>query len=396
MGQMSAVVSRYPDTNLRLLAWCCPGEVDTASSAIEMHSEMQAMKEIETLTHRFAIQWLKMQNNNIQANRKCVLEVVKVNGWALTEADPDLRADEEIILAAMRETKTKVWEYVDRNAAMWSNEDFVSQIIEMLDDVRCGEAFSCASNELRNDERRLKKVLGKCGININTSVSMKDMVLEAVNHNGMLFGCASDELRLDIEVAKKAIAQSCGALRFANPSIIQNPTILEVAGVENDGDAFMTDKTVILSVQLCLCAPPFTSYAVEFVRSVRVHKYFQGFKPFNPHLRSKAVSFERHQEECKRCNGFMIQVEENEGLSREQTTQAKMADQMGLKVFRTFTNKSECDTEDLAPLETAVRRWTVDRERKSELEEVWIGRESGPEASLVARREMQHYNLHHS
>merc|ERR1712129_165922 len=46
-------------------------------------------------------------------------------------------------------------------------------------------------------------------------------------------------------------------------------------------------------------------------------------------------AFRFHQEECKKTNGYMIQVEEKNGLGAGQEIETEMAKQVGLKIFRT-------------------------------------------------------------
>merc|ERR1719276_793938 len=46
------------------------------------------------------------------------------------------------------------------------------------------------------------------------------------------------------------------------------------------------------------------------------------------------LAFRFHQEECKETKGFMIQVEEVAGLGAGQNIETEMAEQVGLKVFR--------------------------------------------------------------
>merc|ERR1711935_1173058 len=48
-------------------------------------------------------------------------------------------------------------------------------------------------------------------------------------------------------------------------------------------------------------------------------------------------AFRYHQQVSKDTNGFMIQVDEFDGLGDGQKIETLMAEQVGLKIFRTFT-----------------------------------------------------------
>jgi len=93
------------------------------------------------------------------------------------------------------------------------------------------------------------------------------------------------------------------------------------------------------------------------------------------------LAFRFRQEECKRNGGFMIQVEEIEGLSQGQIVESMMAEQVGLKVFRTFTNKRSADSGDLDRLAQAVKAWIEGGRTNMDLEDVWVGDGPGVRAA---------------
>jgi len=77
----------------------------------------------------------------------------------------------------------------------------------------------------------------------------------------------------------------------------------------------------------------------------------------------------------------MIQVEEIEGLSQGQIVESMMAEQVGLKVFRTFTNKRSADSGDLDRLAQAVKAWIEGGRTNMDLEDVWVGDGPGVRAA---------------
>jgi len=318
-----------------------------------------------------------------------------------------LKADKEVVLAAVT-TSPGAWKYVDKNADIWKDDDFVSQMIQ-LDGVASCEVLWYASNTIRSDKEMLFNVVRRNRVRADLSMKVKEMVLAAVEQDGMLFGCAQDQLRSDLTIAMCAVRKSRSALKFAKQSINQDPGLLEAAGIL---DNETRPRLSILSVQFCLL-DEFTPYACEFVHRIQHHGYFGKFRPYNPNLRSKATcddscmgdldsckdqdicmrfKFQMDLENCKHQKdpGFMIQFEEMEGLSQGQEIEARMAKDVKLKVFRTFTNKDVFGRrDDLAPLERAVRRWIQNGRTDMNLEEVWIGDGLVAPADLMEQREQR-------
>jgi len=68
-------------------------------------------------------------------------------------------------------------------------------------------------------------------------------------------------------------------------------------------------------------------------------------------------SFRFHADEAVAANGFMIQVQEREGLSLLQQLETEMAAQARLKVFRTTTNDASFHPDLLRRLQVAIETW---------------------------------------
>merc|ERR1712129_38201 len=93
------------------------------------------------------------------------------------------------------------------------------------------------------------------------------------------------------------------------------------------------------------------------------------------------LAFRFHQEECKATKGFMIQVEEPAGLGDGQKIETEMARQVGLKLFRTYTNYTLFQYEDgssyafdgMAAISKAVKEWYESGCSNKDLENIFIG-----------------------
>merc|ERR1711956_196660 len=68
-------------------------------------------------------------------------------------------------------------------------------------------------------------------------------------------------------------------------------------------------------------------------------------------------SFRVHQQDCKASNGFMIQVQEIGGLGAGQNIETEMANQAGLKMFRTVTKKDTFGVYQMYYVAKAVQAW---------------------------------------
>jgi len=68
-------------------------------------------------------------------------------------------------------------------------------------------------------------------------------------------------------------------------------------------------------------------------------------------------TFRFHQEESKETNGFMIQVQEMDGLGDGQKLETELAREVGLKVFRTYTNECFLRKYGMLKISKAVKDW---------------------------------------
>merc|ERR1712113_219543 len=69
------------------------------------------------------------------------------------------------------------------------------------------------------------------------------------------------------------------------------------------------------------------------------------------------VTVRYHQEQCRGSNGFMIQVQDQNGLSEMQKIEAAMAVEAKLKIFRTCTNLLDFNSLVLSTLAVRVKAW---------------------------------------
>ena len=144
---------------------------------------------------------LENASPELRADREVALAAVQQNGDALSYASPELQADREVVLAAVRQNG---W------ALQYASEELRADREVVLAAVRQnGNALhpACASAELRAD---------------------REVVIAAVRRNGLALGYASAELRADREVVLVAVQQDGGALQHASPELRADRELMNV------------------------------------------------------------------------------------------------------------------------------------------------------------------------
>jgi len=115
---------------------------------------------------------------------------VKKDGWALTYASEELRADKDVVLAAV---KKDGWALTYASEELRTDREFVLAAVKHV-----GSALNYASKELRAD---------------------RNVVLAAVKQSGWALKFASEDLRADREVVLAAVKQDGLALKFASKEL---------------------------------------------------------------------------------------------------------------------------------------------------------------------------------
>jgi len=235
----------------------------------------------------------------------------------------------------------------------------------------------------------------------DTLKSDGEIVLAAVKDEGDALQYAADNLRSDKEVVHAAVKQRGAALQYAKDGLNQDPEFLKAAGLfdEEEHKEYARTEKATLSVKFSL-AEQSTPYATEFAKFMKSDDFLKNFKTYNPNAWCKdscdpdftdinhpcrgslhtcgflesqnldsvtkrpckktcwRFAFRFHQQESKDTNGFMIQVEEQSGLGDGQKIETEMAREVGLKVFRTYTDAiSFSNCKFLDQISTAVKEW---------------------------------------
>jgi len=225
---------------------------------------------------------------------------------------------------------------------------------------------------------------------------------------------ASEQLRSDKEVVLAAIKNKPASLKFALGGLNQDHACLKESGLW-DKERVTHDfrNQAILSVKFSLAEKKSTPYATDFALAMKNDPLLKNFQTYNPNAWEKdscdpdftnimhkcrgtqatcsipehdnrgsdrrptskscwRFDFRFHQEECKKSNGFMLQVQENGGLGAGQRIETEMAKQVGLKIFRSCPSSDHFNYSSIGKVSKAVREWYRCGCMNRELEEIFI------------------------
>ena len=151
----------------------------------------------------------------LQADREIVLEAVRQNGDALQYASTELQADREVLLEAVRQ---------NGDALRYASTELRADICEVLLEggrENKGQALLFASRELWADRGFFQEAVRQNGNALRYATNAdpeleadRELVLEAVRQNGNAIRHASRELWVDREVVLEAVRQNGNTLRF--------------------------------------------------------------------------------------------------------------------------------------------------------------------------------------
>jgi len=243
----------------------------------------------------------------------------------------------------------------------------------------------------------------------------RDFVLRMVQWNGKTLEFADDVLKMEKEVVLAAVKQSGKALKFAKGRLNQNEECLKAAGLWDvdyrEEDLFQ----VVQSVKFSLSEKS-TTYASEFALAMKKDHFLKKLKTYNPNAWEKdscdpeftniehkcrgtqetcqfpksrnltaeekpqkkscwRYAFRFHLAQCKKNNGFMIQVQEKKGLGAGQEIETIMAKEVGLKVFRTRTESDDFRQDRIEKLRAKIEEWKQNGCVNNDIEEVYINKD---------------------
>jgi len=217
-------------------------------------------------------------------------------------------------------------------------------------------------------------------------------------------------------VVVAAVKKNGKALKFAKGGLNQSPKCLKAAGLWDEKYMEKLPFEVVQSVKFSLSEKS-TMYASEFALAMKKDRFLKTLKTYNPNAWEKdscdpeftnikhnsrgtqetcqfpnfrnlnaegnpkdkscwRVAFHFHLEQCKKNNGFMIQVQEKKGLGAGQEIETIMAKEVGLKVFRTCTESDDFRQDRIEKVRKKIEEWRSSGCANMGLEIVNIGKDS--------------------
>jgi len=313
-----------------------------------------------------------------KGDKQVVVAAVPKSGDSWIHAINDLKKDKDVLFEAFRQQGLK--------------ELMLVKVKES------GKSLEYASDHLKGD---------------------KDVVLAAVRQNGHALKYAAESLKMDREVVLAAVKRDSTTLKYALGGLNQDPEFTKAAGLidKQEGRVYSKHEKAILSNKFSLSQES-SSYATYFVKAMRRNEFFQQFKTYNPNAESKKscdpeitnimhyckgtfdtcqfpnsenlaagrptkdscwrFAYRFHLQESKDTNGFMIQMEEKSGLGNGQKIEAQMAKEVGLKIFRTYTNSTFVMHGDIENLSQAVQEWYDNGCFNNDIENIFVGTTNAP------------------
>jgi len=221
-------------------------------------------------------------------------------------------------------------------------------------------------------------------------------------------------------------------LKYAEGGLNQDPQLLQVSGLwdEVDHALYPRSEEAIQSVKFSL-GKESSTYATDFALAMKKDPFLNHFKCYNPNAWCKEscdpnftdiehpcrgtlstcqnllpnttpegkpcgtscwrFAFRFHQQIGKDTKGFMIQVEEFEGLGAGQKIETLMAEGVGLKIFRTFTGNPKIagnkpDGRALQKLARVIEEWYLTGCIDTRIQNVYIGKTHIGSAQIKAAR----------
>ena len=197
--------------------------------------------------------------NQFANDREFMLALLAYNGTYLEHASEELKADKEVIMAALQSGYSLPYEHV--SDTLKTDKDFLLEIVSL--DAFCLEFFS---EELKQDEQIVlaaakhfgdaalefgaekfktnKNIITEAVKSSGKALSFlaenekndKNLVITAVKHHGYALQYASEELRNDKDVVITAVGHNGNALQYASEEL-QNDKDVVITAFGHNGNA---------------------------------------------------------------------------------------------------------------------------------------------------------------
>ncbi|MDA9896791.1 DUF4116 domain-containing protein, partial [Gammaproteobacteria bacterium] len=196
--------------------------------------KLKADKEVVLAAVQQNVSALQYADKKLQADKEVVLAAVKQDGFALDNADKKLQADKEVVIAAVQENVSAL-QFADKK--LLADKEVVLAVVKQE-----GNALDYADKKLQADKEVVLAAVKQSGWALEYADKKlqddKEVVLAAVKSSGFALEYADKKLQADKEVVLAAVKSSGAALQYADKKLQKDKDVIQVIEqhIEADGE----------------------------------------------------------------------------------------------------------------------------------------------------------------
>lgn len=371
-------------------------------------------------------------NDTFKSDKDVVLAAVRNESSALLHINKTAdmwKKDTDFVLSIVN-LERDAFSHVNKSGNMWTEKNFVLSVVRLR-----GDALKFAAKDLKEDSDVVMAAVNQKGDALAFADKKaefwkkRDIVLSLVQSTGRALEFASDSIKADKDVVLAAVRTTPTSLKFAQKDLIEDQDCVKASGLSYlcpyQGPGGLSDKQqtyshnqqASVSVKFGVASPS-TDYAANFGVMLMRNAYLREFKIHCPnawrtsscdpgftniqhpcrgttstckfketqnlvaktpggkkqptHKSCWRFSFRYHLEESKKTKGFMIQVQEKEGLGDGQRIETKMAQDAGVKIFRTIATSEDVTEQHLMVLESKIKEWYLKGCKNKYMHEIFL------------------------
>jgi len=350
---------------------------------------------------------LQFADDSVRADRDVVLAAVRCCGEAFVFASDDVKQDRDFVMRVVG-TKSGTLQYAsaelqaDPQIQEEAESTIYSERVSNAEDLAVPTLVRDAPDRWRSDLRFVLLAVKKCGRALqHVPESLRDdkeVVHAAVRQDGSALAFASEGLRADKVVVLAAVRTSPAAIKYAKEPLNLDHDCLKAAGLWQEYSKKDRKWQAILSVKY-MSDDKSTEYSLQYHQAFKEDPVLGKFKTtftlaWYPFTFLRVPDFTKFAETCTGTRGvandvaepvkvdldrrqapvgILVQAQEVSGLSDQQTVEAEFAKKAGLKIFRTSTNLVDFYPAGFERLGHAVDAWMGSGRENMDLESVFIG-----------------------
>ncbi len=211
-------------------------------------------------------------DKTLMEDRKFMLDAVMINGNILKYASDFMRADREIVLRSVQNSRSK------GESLQYADQKLKSDEYIVLQGIKNNSSFwkkvlNYADESLKRNTDFMLTVIKKYGAALNyadeTLRKDKNFILKSVKRNGGALAYVDEEFKKDKEIVLEAVKNDGRALAYADEEFKKDKEIVLEAVKNNEGTALeYADETLKIDNEIVLEALKNGSYALKYADEI--------------------------------------------------------------------------------------------------------------------------------